>query len=461
MYADCMLTKWLQDHKPRAAAMKDQPAFYRNLERAMDISRADHSLFVAKPRWDDSVLDFTSSDFLSFNRSGRIREAFLEELSRHENFRLSASGSRVQYGNYDYLIQIEQEIADFHGAEAAYIAHSGFMANAGTVAAVPLPGDAIIYDDAVHASTHEGMKLSLASHKLSFRHNDSDSLREVLSSLKESHTAFASGSSSILIAVESVYSMDGDICPLVELVQVAKELFPLGNAQFIIDEAHSNGVIGPRGAGLVNMLGLEKEIAIRIHMCSKALGSTGGVILCNKTIRDRLISNAHFAIYSGAPSFPMVASMRAGYRLLENGEAEKGMEKIQKSVKHFLKTITAHPVWDEAVDEGILNIPLAEDYESIEHLTHIVPVLTRPKHELYLFFHLMINNINAYAISFPVVPKGKSRVRLVFHAHNGLDQAETLANVICEWAQEMLNIEAGKTENVMPSAARQVYAMKT
>ncbi|KAF2272256.1 8-amino-7-oxononanoate synthase [Westerdykella ornata] len=461
MYADRMLTKWLQDLKPRAAAMKDQPVFYRNLEQAMDISRADRSLIVARPRWDDSVLDFTSSDFLSFSRSGRIREAFLEELGRHEEFRLSASGSRVQYGNYDYLIQVEQEIADFHGAEAAYIAHSGFMANAGTVAAVPLPGDAIVYDDAVHASTHEGLKLSLASHQLSFRHNDPDALHEVLSSLKKSHKAFELGTSSILIAVESVYSMDGDICPLEEMVQVAKEVFPLGNAQFIVDEAHSNGVIGPRGAGLVNMLGLEKEIAIRIHMCSKALGSTGGVILCNKTVRARLISNARFAIYSGAPSFPMVASMRAGYRLLENGEAEKGMEKIQTSVRHFLKTITAHPVWDEAVDEGILNIPLAEDYESNEHLTHIVPVLTRPKHEVYLFFHLIINNINAYPISFPVVPKGKSRVRLVFHAHNSLDQAETLANVICEWAQEMLDIEAGKTDNVMPSAARKVYAMKT
>lgn len=112
------------------------------------------------------------------------------------------------------------------------------------------------------------------------------------------------------------------------------------------------------------------------------------------------------------------------------------------------------------MDEGILKIPLTEDYESIEHLTHIVPVLTRQKHELYLFFHLMINNINAYPITFPVVPKGKCRVRLVFHAHNGLDQAETLANVICEWAQEMLEIESGETENVMPSAARRVYAMQ-
>ena len=132
---------------------------------------------------------------------------------------------------------------------------------------------------------------------------------------------------------------------------------------------------------------------------------------------------------------------------------------IQSSVKHFLRTITAHPVWNEAVDKGILNIPLAKNFESIKTLTHIIAVLTRPKHELYLFYHLTMNNINAYAWGHPVVPKGKSRVRLVFHAHNTLDQAETLANTICEWAQEMLSI--GDSESVIPSAARQVYAMST
>ncbi|KAL6890032.1 8-amino-7-oxononanoate synthase [Trichoderma evansii] len=460
-YADRLLTSWRQDLKLQAPAMKDQPAFYRNLEQAMDLGRAALNLCVAKPRWDASVIDLTSSDFLSFNRSGRIREAFLEELHKHDNYELSAAGSRVQYGNYDYLIQVEQEIAKFHGSEAAYIAHSGFMANAGCMASIPLSGDAIVYDDSVHASCYEGMKLSLASNQVSFRHNDPDSLREVLSSLKESYTAFATGTSSILIAIESTYSMDGDICPLDELVQVAKELFPLGNAQFIIDEAHSSGMMGPKGAGLVQKLGLEKEIAIRVHMCSKALGSTGGVILCNKTIRDRLVSSARFAIYSGAPSFPMVASIRAGYRLLENGESAPRIEALRNSVTHFFKTLTSHPVWDDAVDAGILNVPLAEDYETNEDLTHIVPVLTRPKHELYLFFHLLTRNINAYPISFPVVPKGKSRVRLVWHTHNTIDQAEKVANAICEWAQEMLDIEDGKTDNDLPSAARQVFAMQT
>jgi 8-amino-7-oxononanoate synthase len=136
------------------------------------------------------------------------------------------------------------------------------------------------------------------------------------------------------------------------------------------------------------------------------------------------------------------------------------MTQIQLSIRHFLTTITSHAIWDDAVDAGILSIPLTDTFESTPLLTHIIPVLTRPKHEQYLFLHLMTHNINAYAIGFPVVPKGKQRVRLVFHAHNTLKEAETLANVICEWAEEMLEIEEGGEEGVIPSAARRVYGMK-
>ena len=277
MYSDLLLPSWIKDQSLRAPAMKNGPAFYRNLERALDVLRADHVLMTAKPRWDRSVMDFTTSDFLSHNRTGRIRTAFLEELGRQGEFELSAAGSRVQYGNYNYLIEVEKEIADFFGAETAYMTHSGFNANVGAVAAVPLPGDAVVYDELVHASTHEGLKLSVAAHKISFRHNDVDNLVDILTSLKSSYPAFQSGAQSILICVESIYSMNGDVCPIKEFVSVVKEMFPLGNAQFVMDEAHSTGVLGPRGAGLVSMLGLEKEIAIRVHVCSKGMASTGGI----------------------------------------------------------------------------------------------------------------------------------------------------------------------------------------
>jgi 8-amino-7-oxononanoate synthase len=251
MYHEKMLKEVLGAQSLRGPSMKNEPAFYRRLEQAMDVHREKLGLNTVKPRWDDSVLDLTTSDFLSLNRTGRIREAFLKELAKCGDFRLSASGSRTQYGNYDYLLEVEREIAKFHNAETAWICHSGFFANVGVLEAIPLPGDAIVWDELSHASTGLGLKVSVAAHKLSFKHNDPDSLREVLSSLKTTDPGFATGAKSILICVESVYSMEGDICPLAEFVAIVKELYPLGNAQFIIDEAHSNGVIGPKGAGLV------------------------------------------------------------------------------------------------------------------------------------------------------------------------------------------------------------------
>jgi 8-amino-7-oxononanoate synthase len=278
IYAEALIKEWAAENRLQGPAMKDKPAFYRNLEQALDYRRQDQSLMSLKPRWDDSVADFTTCDFLSLSRSGRVREAFLAELEQNPNFDLAAAGSRIQYGNYSYLNQVEREIAEFHGAETVYITQSGFAANVGVLSGVLLPGDAIVYDELVHASSHEGFHLSLAEHKLPFLHNDVDSLRDVLVSLKNTQPEFQAGTRSILVCVESIYSMDGDVCKLEEFVQIVKEEFPLGNAQFVVDEAHSLGVIGERGRGLVSLLGLGKQIAIRIHVASKALGSVGGKI---------------------------------------------------------------------------------------------------------------------------------------------------------------------------------------
>lgn len=252
MYSDLLLKSWLQEQTPRAPSMRNAPAFYRKLEQSLDVPRKENGLMTIKPRWDDTVVDLTTSDFLSLNRTGRIREAFLNELSQHEDFRLSASGSRVQYGNYNYLLETEKMIAQFHNSETAWIAHSGFFANVGILEAIPLPGDAIIYDELSHASTLLGMKTSVAAKRVPFKHNSIDSLREVLVALRDEENGFVTGEQSILICVESIYSMEGDICPLREMVDLAKDLFPAGNAQFIIDEAHSSGVLGPKGAGLVS-----------------------------------------------------------------------------------------------------------------------------------------------------------------------------------------------------------------
>lgn len=179
-------------------------------------------------------------------------------------------------GNYDYIEAVEQEIADYHTVEAALVVGSGCDGNYAIFEGIPRPGDAIVYDELVHASIIDGISRSLASARIPFAHNDTDAFREALISVWESQPLIRQGNKCVLIAVESFYSMEGDISPLKDLVQVAKEIFPDGNAQFIVDEAHSMGVVGDRGLGFVEALGLSSEIAIRTHTFSKAYGSIGG-----------------------------------------------------------------------------------------------------------------------------------------------------------------------------------------
>lgn len=135
-------------------------------------------------------------------------------------------------------------------------------------------------------------------------------------------------------------------------------------------------------------------------------------------------------------------------------------ERIQRNVKHFFAKLTASPNWEEAEAAGILAIPLLEGWEQRPFQTHIVPLRTRPGHEMLLFFQFVIKNMNAYPMVFPVVPKGETRVRLVFHSHNTLEQIDTLVSVISSWAGEMLDIQRGDTNKVVPDAARRVYAMQ-
>lgn len=273
-----LLSNWIKSQKPQAPMMKDAPVFYRNLEEALDLRRADHAFFTrTKSAWKlGQAYDFCSNDMLSLGKTGEIRRAFLEELAQHPDFMMYSGGSRLMDGNYSYIEDVEAEIAAFHGAETALIVGSGFEANTAIYAAIPRPGDAIVYDELVHASTHDGMATSLAQCRMQFRHNDVDALREAIASVLDTQPQIADGSRTLLISVESVYSMDGDICPLLDMLELAEEMCPKGNAAFIVDEAHATGILGPKGAGLVSQLGVEKKIAVRLHTCGKALASTGG-----------------------------------------------------------------------------------------------------------------------------------------------------------------------------------------
>ncbi|CAK3821216.1 Pyridoxal phosphate-dependent transferase, major domain [Lecanosticta acicola] len=447
------ISSWMKSQKPLGPSMKSAPTFTRNLEESLDVKRASHAMFPPLiAAWKSGAsIDFCSNDLLSLGRTGAIREAFLAELAAHPDFQMYAGGTRIMDGNYAYLEQTEREVAEFHGAEAALMVNSGFEANMAIYTALPRPGDVVVYDELVHASTHDGMAHSLAATKLQFRHNDLDAFRDVMTSAHDSYPMVRDGSRCVLVSVESVYSMDGDVCPLKELVEVAKEIFPKGNAVFIVDEAHATGILGPNGVGLVSALGLEKEIAVRLHTCAFILGSD--------TVRRTLINFARCVIYTTAPSFPAAAAVRSAYRLLRTGATQEPQSRIQHLVKHFFATITAHPIWTRATDTGILSIPVAEDWETTDWHAHIVPLWTRQRYNWFLVFHLQLAGISALPVDYPTVPKGQGRIRLMFHAANTEREVEHLANTVGDWAREMIEIEDGVKENKVPVAAQQAYAL--
>ena len=122
--------------------------------------------------------------------------------------------------------------------------------------------------------------------------------------------------------------------------------------------------------------------------------------------------------------------------------------------------MSSNPIWDKATDMGILSIPVMNDWESNDFNAHIVPVWTRQRYNWWLVFHIQLNGVSAFPIDFPTVPKGLSRIRLMFHAANTESEVEFLATSICNWAKEMIDIEEGaKGKGKMPRAAQQVYAL--
>lgn len=225
--------------------------------------------------------DFSSNDFLSLSNSSLFKSRYLRKLdayfSSHKAHGLGSGGSRLLDGNSSFAEELEQFIASFHDAPGGLLFNSGFDVNVGVFSCVPQPGDVIVHDELIHASAHEGMRLSRAKRKVQFEHNSVDDLNRVLRGLVKEDPLIAEGGRNVFIAVESLYSMDGDVAPLKEIIEAMHKLFTHRNAYLIVDEAHATGVFGPKGAGVVQELGVQKDVFLRTHTFGKALASQGGM----------------------------------------------------------------------------------------------------------------------------------------------------------------------------------------
>ena len=254
-------------------------------------------------------VDFSSNDYLGLARSPRIARAIRQALDR--GVPTGSGGSRLLRGNHPEHELLEEEAARFFASEAALFFSSGFAANAALFATLPQRGDLVVHDALVHASAHEGMRLGRAE-CVAAAHNDPTAFENVIRAWRH-----GGGKGRVWIALESLYSMDGDRAPLDAFRALADER----EAFLLIDEAHATGVFGPEGRGLAAHLeGLENVIVLRT--CGKALGCEGALLTGPAFMRDFLINRGRGFIFSTAPSPLMASAVREALRVLA-GEPER------------------------------------------------------------------------------------------------------------------------------------------
>lgn len=352
-----------------------------------------------------SGADFTSNDYLGLADSPELRAAIAEALER--GVPAGAGGSRLLRGNHPEHEALEAEAAAHFRAEAALYFGGGFIANTAIFSTLPARGDLIVHDELVHASAHEGMKLSKAS-RVAVRHNDPQAVEDAIAMWRQSG---AKGQP--WIAVESLYSMDGDRAPLEALAAVASA----HEAMLVIDEAHATGVLGPDGRGLSASLEGRANV-ITLHTCGKALGVMGALVLSAREIRDFLVNRSRAFIYATAPAPLMAAAVGAALKISMTQPERR--ERL-----HALVAFAGH----ELAASGFENSG-----------SHIQPIIVgSDARAVALANALKARGFDIRAIRPPTVPEGTARLRLTLTLNT--DEA-TVKALIIALAEEQARLVA-------------------
>ncbi|MBL7920266.1 MAG: pyridoxal phosphate-dependent aminotransferase family protein [Bacteroidia bacterium] len=339
------------------------------------------------------VIDFCSNDYLGFSKLGLLSKK-LETLNQKQESAYGSTGSRLISGNSTFIEEAEKQIALFHHAESALIFNSGYDANLGLLSSIPQKEDLILFDELVHASIHDGMRLGLAKN-YKFKHNNLESLKDLVQRHQKDFK-------NIYIVVESVYSMDGDTAPLIEITEFIK---PFENIFLIVDEAHAIGVFGKQGRGLCNALGIEKNCFARIYTYGKAMGCHGAAIVGNNILRKYLVNFSRSFIYTTAlPNHSVSAILNAYQLLIETDQKDV----LQNNISYFYSKTS-----------GIKNMIKSQS------AIHCLVVGSNEKADT-LEKKLAAKNIYAKAIKNPTVKEGSERLRFCIHAFNTKQETDVL-----------------------------------
>lgn len=343
-------------------------------------------------------IDFATNDYLGFANSAALfneTHSFLIERNILQN---GATGSRLLTGNHLLYTETEEYIAQFHQSETALLFNSGYDANLGFFSCVPQKGDCIIYDELIHASIRDGIQLSNAN-SYKFKHNDVEDLQRLIEKVK------SNSDQAIYVVTETVFSMDGDTPPLIEIANLCQEK----QVYFIVDEAHALGVFGDKGQGIIQMLEIEHLVFARIITFGKGLGCHGAVILGNENLKNYLINFARSFIYTTGLSPHSVATIKMTYqKLTPNNQA---MQQLRQNITVFNQNkqlLGLKPIFVQS--KSAIQCAIVPGNKKVKHIAsklqqegfHVKPILS------------------------PTVPEGQERLRICLHSFNSENEITQL-----------------------------------
>ena len=380
------LKAWLNQQRERGGLRSLRPVLRRGKGRLILAGDEGREL-----------IDFSSNDYLALAEHPALIAAAQEALSR---FGAGSGASRLMSGDLAVYHALEDAVARLKGKEAALTFGSGYMANTGIIPALVGRHDLIFSDRLNHASIHDGCRLS-GARVIRFRHNDLNHLEELL---KENR-----GTGAALIVVESIYSMDGDRCPLRELAAL-KERF---GCLLMVDEAHATGVFGPHGGGVIEEDGVGAAVDLAVGTFGKGLGSYGAFVAGNREMIEYLVNRARSFIFSTALPPAVAAASLAAVRLIRH---EPGLRReLQEKIGYF---------------KGVLR---KGGYEADLGPSQIIPIVVgESEAALHIAELLRKQGIFATAVRPPTVPQGTARLRFSITRHHSTTDLSQAAETLLE-----------------------------
>lgn len=350
----------------------------------------------------EQVLMFGSNSYLGLTTHPALKEASKAAIDKYGS---GCAGSRFLNGTLDLHIELEEKLANYVGKESALVFSTGFQVNLGVISSIPGRHDYIILDDLDHACIIDGARLSFAK-TMKYRHNDMDSLEKVLQK--------CNADSLKLIAVDGVFSMEGDLAKLPEIVALAKKY----NANIFVDDAHGLGVMGKLGAGTANHFGVTDDVDMIMGTFSKSLASIGGFVAADNDTINYLKHNARSLIFSASIAPANAASVIAAVDLIQQ-EPER-IEKLWTNTYHAMDRLRA-----AGFDIG-------------HTVTPIIPIYIRDNDKTFMLTkRLLEQGVFVNPIVTPAVPSESSLIRYSLMATHSIDQIDESIDKITAIAKEL------------------------